>query len=417
MKRLIPLIFLILFGACSSSIELVDTVDIVSEVPNITQDLPSLVLPSKVPTQTPSSEPTILVTPTTTPNPITIEATVYVKDPQIPILNYHRFLPDSYGESTGMKIRLSDFLGHLQQLYDAGYSLISIDDLMDGKYDVPIGRKPLVLSFDDAYFADQLYLDETGNPSELCGIGVLYEFYTTHSDFGFKVAMFANFGDKYYGNVFMNGWWYLGEGWEYALADAITWGIEHGVMPYNHLYLHPKLDLVPNNLIQEQAHSNDVALRKYLAMAHRDDLILSINNYIALPFGIWPASDDGIRALLSYTDPEERPLRAVFEAGYEYDPTFALAAFTDGFDAFHLPRMAGIGATISAVVNAAESLPSAQKCKLVIKDDLTAIGPDVLKESILISISKGECTEGVYIVNGSIFQAEKDQVLEVKINN
>lgn len=273
---------------------------------------------------------------------------------QVPVINYHRFLPDRYETSTGMKRRLSDFRADLQKLYDAGYTLISIDDLVDGNIHVPAGRRPLVLTIDDAFFADQLWLDETGVPSDQCGIGVLYRFYQEHPNFGFQVAMFANFGDKYYGNVYRNGWWYVGDGWQEALAQAIVWGIEHGVIPYNHLYIHPRLDMTEYQTIQSEEYSNDAALRDLLARAGRADLIDQVNNYIALPYGLWPADQAGIDKLLGYTDPEGRAVKAVFEAGYEYMPEYAEPYAAD-FDPYHIPRLAGIDAAIESIVELAKN--------------------------------------------------------------
>ncbi|MEM5786534.1 MAG: hypothetical protein AAGU11_04400 [Syntrophobacteraceae bacterium] len=275
-------------------------------------------------------------------------------DLEIPVLNYHRFVSDQVEYSTYMKRRLGDFRRDLERLYNAGYSLISLDELIDGNYQLAPGRRPLVLSIDDAYFADQLWLDpETGEPSPQCGIGVLWQFFREFPDFGFKVAMFANYGDKYYGNVYRMGWWYVEDGWEKDLAEAIAWGIEHGVMPYNHLYIHPLLSITRYEHIWEQASLNDQALRDLLALVGRGDLIEQVNNFIALPYGVWPESQAGIDHLIAYTDPEGRPVKAIFEAGYEHMPKYAMPQALS-FSPYHIPRMAGIEAAIQAVIEREE---------------------------------------------------------------
>ncbi len=225
--------------------------------------------------------------------------------------------------------------------------------------------------------------------------------------------MFANFGDKYYGNLYTGEWWIVADGWEDALADVIVWGIEHGVMPYNYLYGHAKLDITLDKDIQAQASLNDTALRKYLARANRTDLAQVVNNYIALPYGIWPATEKGIDLLINYTDPEGRPVRAIFEAGYEYNPTFALAPFSEGFDPFHIPRMAGINASINAVVEATEILPAAEKCALIIAGDIGLRSSRQIGDAILKEIQGGQCHEGVYILKEGIFRAENGQVTQI----
>ena len=274
-------------------------------------------------------------------------------DFDIPIINYHRFVSDDVEYSTYMKRRIGDFRRDLERLYDAGYSLISLDELIDGNYQLPPGRRPLVISIDDAYFADQLWLDpETGEPSPQCGIGVLWQFYHEYPDFGFKVAMFANYGDKLYGNVYRYGWWYVGDGWKRALTDAIIWGIDHGVMPYNHLWTHPLLTVTKYEHIWEQIDQNDRRLYTMLWEAGRRDLIDLIckSNFIALPYGIWPESQAGRDLLISYKEPwRDNPVRGIFESGYEYMPEYANPR-AQAFDPYHIPRMAGVQAAIDAIV-------------------------------------------------------------------
>lgn len=366
----------------------------------------------------PTNTPTATLTPTATatPNPLLFEATVWHSDPLIPILNYHRFLLDTASHSTGMRMRLSDFLSHLARLYDAGYTLITLDDLLSGNLIVPEGRRPLVLSIDDGYFADQLFLDEDGEPSPLTGIGVLYDFYQQHPDFGFEVPMFVNFGDKYYGNYFTGTWWVVMNGWEDDLAQAIVWGIEHGVIPYNHTYRHERLDLTQTIHIESVLSKHDQALRSYLARADRLDLVEEISNYIALPYGIWPADNPGIEALKSYTDPEGQPVRAIFEAGYEYRPTFALAPFSEGFDPMRLPRMAGIIASINFIVEQAETLPTAETCTLVFEDANQAPTIDQIKTAIMRSVTSNQCSEGLYIMEMGLFRVENGQVIEMSLS-
>lgn len=406
-KRLSFLLFVIFLVACS-----VEPILPADGIP-LTQAATETLI---VATATAQPSPTSTPLPTPTPIPTFIEATVWTEDPQIPILNYHRFIPD-HMEETGMKIRISSFKAHLEQLYAAGYSLISLDEMLSGSIVVPEGRRPLVLSIDDAYFADQLYLTEEGLPSEQCGIGVLYAFSLEHPDFGFSAALFANFGDKYYGNRYLNGWWYLGDNWQEDLAKTIVWGIEHNVMPYNHLYRHPKLDITEEKDILPQAYLNDEALRNYLALAERTELAAGINNYIALPYGIWPATQRGIDLLLGYKDPEGKPVRAVFEAGYEYSPAYALSPISDGFDPYHIPRMAGISPSIKAIIEVAEILPAAQNCSLEIASSLDIPTRSDIENAIIKAVQSGQCAEGVYILEEGIFRVEEGNISPIEIHN
>lgn len=357
------------------------------------------------PTDTP--QPTLAPT----PDPIIVEALVWEENPQIPILNFHNFTHRQTDEETGTIMYLSNFKSIIERLYNAGYSLISMRDYLDGKIVVPEGRKPLLLSLDDAYFANQLSLKDDGSPSELSGIGWLYKFSQEHPDFGFEVSMFTNFGDKLYANDFWGNWWYLGDNWEEDFAKTIVWGIEHHIIPLNHLYQHPDLEKISELEILYQAEKNDETLRYYLEMVNRSELLDQVANVIALPYGKWPQHNTGKETLLSYSNPEGKPLEAVFEAGYEYDPKMSLSPLDADFDPYHIPRMAPINKIVRFVVDSAPNLPVAKTCKLSLPHDANAKDIQTLVKAIEWAIQNNTCSEGFFIIGETIFEARNGQVL------
>lgn len=373
-------------------------------------------IPTELPTPTqPAPTATPLPTPSQTPAPLNIDATVWTSDPIIPILNYHRFTPNSRDKTSGMVRYIGDLKSDLQSFYDAGYTLISLDELLSRHIRVSVGRRPLVLTIDDAYFANQFALDDQGDVSEFSAVGTIYHFSEEHPDFGFEIAMFANFGDKHYANLFTGTWWYEADGWERALADTIVWGIDHHVYPYNHTYRHPHLDQVADDVIQPQLAFNDQKLREYLSLAGHPEYVSLLSNYVALPYGSSPITDKGKQLLISYVDPEGDPVRAVFEAGYEYTPAFALAPFSAGFNPMHVPRMAAIPSVIKLITEKASTFPSAERCELTV----VMGSPDI--ESIVAAIEQqiasGQCPEGVYILDEGVFIARDGVVLPFNSEN
>ncbi len=375
-------------------------------------DTPTFIpTPTDIPTSTqaPSPTPAPLPTPTQTPQPVSLDAIVWASDPVIPILNYHRFTPNSRDETSGMVRYLGDLKADLQAYYDSGYSLISLDDLLDGNIRVPIGRRPLILTIDDAYFANQFSLNAQGEVSEFSAVGTIYQFSQQHPDFGFEIAMFANFGDKHFGNFFTGIWWYETEGWEQALAQTIAWGIEHHVYPYNHTFRHPHLNQVAVEFIQPQLAQNDQWLREYLALAGHPEYAALLSNYIGLPYGSWPATDEGIDQLTSYLDPECDRVRGIFEAGYEYSPAFAAPAFSDAFDPLHLPRMAAIPSVIRLITQRAAAFPSAEVCTLTLTMGSTET--ESIMNAIRHHISDGLCPVGVYVMDEGVFLARDGTVM------
>ena len=377
----------------------------------VATEVPTRIPPTNLPSSTliPSPTTTHIPSPTQTPTPLSLEATVWISDPVIPILNYHRFTPNLWDETSGMVRYLGDLKNDLQSYYDSGYTLISLDDLLVGNIRVPVGRRPLILTIDDAYFANQFSLNDQGEVSECSAVGTIYQFSQEHPDFGFEIAMFANFGDKHFGSLFTGTWWYEAEGWEQALAETIVWGIEHHIYPYNHTYRHPHLDQVAAEFIQQQLALNDQKLREYLALAGHPEYGALLSNFVALPYGSWPATERGKEELTSCLDPEGDPVRAIFEAGYEYTPTFAEPTFANEFDPMHLPRMAAIPSVIKLITQTASTFPTAESCTLT----LTTCSADFdsIKAAIQERISSGECPSGVYILEEGVFMARDGVVV------
>jgi len=393
MKRLLLLLsYLATTAACSTDAS-VTTDQLVSV---LTQNVVSSATHMHRPTETihPLLTGTYIPTrpATPTPEPYYLEATVWTSEPRVPILIYHRFLPDHYEYSTKVKTRLGDFRAHLESLYTSGYTLISLSDWLAGNLHVPEGRRPLILTIDDLFFADQISLTDEGDASLESGLGVLWHFYLEHPDFGFHVALFPNLGDKLY------------PGGESELAQVIAWCIEHDAIPYNHFYMHPRLDLTEPRWIPVEAERNDVYLRELLSMVEREDLISYLGNIIAIPYGIWPSSKAGRDALLSYVSPEGVSLQAVLEADYAVRAKYLLPPFSPDFDPWHVPRIVGTQQAIDLLVEQRESFPIAYKCQIGPLDVERLDDLEALKEQIIATGLKGDCPNGIYVVRGLIYR-------------
>lgn len=108
--------------------------------------------------------PTPTVTPTATDVPYYVDATVWTGEINAPILIYHYFGRDNEEDIPTTWTRFKDFEKHLQQLYDNGFSLVPLSSWLDGTFIVPEGRKPFVLTIDDFWRSDQIYVDDDGTP-------------------------------------------------------------------------------------------------------------------------------------------------------------------------------------------------------------------------------------------------------------
>ncbi|MDY6847185.1 MAG: hypothetical protein SVP52_08630 [Chloroflexota bacterium] len=235
-----------------------------------------------------AAQPLPTPTPTSTPEPVQVTATVFQDIPMAPIVMYHRFNPASGASSEKYKVSLSDLNRHLQGFYDAGYSLVALEDWLTGEINLPEGRRPLIITIDDLFYADQISLDEEGQAASYSGIGRIWAFYQAHPDFNFHLSLFYNLGDKGYANRYSNGSFYIESGWQEARAEAIAWCIENGARPYNHFYDHPNLSLLSPDEILWQLEKNDAVLREALSLVGKPELSEDLDNILALPYAIWP---------------------------------------------------------------------------------------------------------------------------------
>jgi hypothetical protein len=365
---------------------------------------PTLPEPSLVPTSS-------LPTPTEDPCPLT--ATVWSEIPQVPILIYHRFDPRPGSVSINFMTSLSDFDAHLYALYSAGFSLVSLEGWLRGEIHVPEGRRPLILTIDDSYYADQLSLDENSQPASYSGIGLLWQFSQEHPDFGFQVALFYNFGDKAYANAYTNGQFSVQDGWRQDRAEAIAWGITHGAIPMNHFYDHPFLKTLSPDEIEWQLSENDRALREALALLGQENLAALLPNILAIPYVVWPDTEAGKQILYDYTSPEGAPVTAIVEGDYAANAKLLKAPFSPDFDPWHIPRINATWEAIDVIVGMMDAIPAAANCALGEFTVNPHINPTQASNAILDLTNSGNCPEGYFMVGQLAFQVKDGSILQL----
>jgi hypothetical protein len=362
------------------------------------------ILPTRTPF-TPQASPAV-----PTPQLVDLTATLWTSEPQAPVLLYHHFIPDTAGKPDDTHMRLSDFRGELQTLYDNGYSLISLQGWLSGDLQLPPGRRPLILTIDDLFFADQIFLNPDGAPSPKSGLGVLWQFYQAHPDFGFAVALFFNLGDKDYANIERGGIFTKGTGWEDSLAQAVVWCIENGALPYNHFYRHPFLDRAPVERILAEARENDLALKALLERAHRPDLYDRLDNILALPYGHWPIDPAGVSALKGYISPQGKPVAGIVEVGGIYSGRYIQPVYSPNFDRWHIPRMVGSAMGMNYLATRRDRFPLTRQISLGTADLNHITLPEDLRVVLAAICRAKTCPDGVYALRGLLFRVQAGEV-------
>lgn len=120
---------------------------------------------------------------------------------KVPILMYHQV------HETNFWITPSAFKNHLEAMYRSGFCLLSLSDFLQGDFStIPDGRKPILLTFDDA-FESQFFLENSGKPSNNCAVGILEAFAKEHPDFNCTAAFFPYLSIIPFGQVQQETLW------------------------------------------------------------------------------------------------------------------------------------------------------------------------------------------------------------------
>lgn len=101
---------------------------------------------------------------------------------KIMILMYHKFAET---QSDGWTRSFDNFKNDLQTLYEKNYYPINMSDYLNGYIDVPYGKTPIILTFDDGT-AGQLSFERVDGklvPKENTAVAIYKKFSEEHSDF------------------------------------------------------------------------------------------------------------------------------------------------------------------------------------------------------------------------------------------
>jgi peptidoglycan/xylan/chitin deacetylase (PgdA/CDA1 family) len=162
----------------------------------------------------------------------------------IPVVMYHEIGGNKKGQNDKMHRTVVSFQKDLELLYQSGYRPVNLGDVVNGKIDVPAGKKPVVLTFDDSR-RTQFILTETATEQQIddnCAVGILEDFSKKHPDWPHKATFFVLPPSKNNADFFAQKG--LGAQKLEYLANA---GYEIG----NHTYLHKSLRPMNATQIQE----------------------------------------------------------------------------------------------------------------------------------------------------------------------
>jgi hypothetical protein len=253
--------------------------------------------------ETPDSEPTAATTPTAPEQPTATATTAAppeeavsggrLTDEQlaqyqpnelgaIPVLEYHVFTTDSDEEAQFTRT-IDDFRSDLEWLYENGFYVVPMKDVVQNQIAAPAGKKPVVLTFDDSTAGQFRFLfgendSVTIDPDS--AVGVMETFYAEHPDFGRG----GFFGVLPKDSLCFAWQLEVPEEDQYGYCgQKLTWLLDNGYEIGNHTLNHTDLLDLDDDKFQEEVGGAIDALQAY------DSRIEA--NILVMPFGNYPDSE------------------------------------------------------------------------------------------------------------------------------
>jgi peptidoglycan/xylan/chitin deacetylase (PgdA/CDA1 family) len=222
---------------------------------------------------------------------------------QIPVLMFHRVIknPATTDDRTPQQFRAD-----LERLVKDDYVPISASEMVTGKINIPAGKHPVVLTFDDSS-PSQLTLNEVGVPQPDTAVGILREVAAKHP--GFRPAATFYVTRDMFGKTVRE-----------EQAQTLGWLRDNGFDIGNHTRDHLNL----RGRSQKEVEDQIGGIAKQI-----DDLVKIKPNSIALPYGNQPSKKQWALHGKNYNH------AGAFLAGY----TPAASPFSKAFDPVGIPRI------------------------------------------------------------------------------
>ncbi len=225
----------------------------------------------------------------------------------VPVLMYHRLLDDGGSE---YDLTPEEFRGELEWLFDNGYSPIRTKDLVRGEFDVPAGRTPVVLTFDDST-GEQAQLIDDGELDPETAMGILVDVAEEYPEVE-PVASLYVISSSLFGGT---------EAGPRIVEHLHDMGMEIG----NHTHNHPNLSQLSSDEVEDELATT---------VAEVTDIVPDAEVVtLSLPLGIFP--DDRSLVAQGSSVAGDYVNEGVLLVGSDPAPS----PFAEGFDPLAIPRI------------------------------------------------------------------------------
>jgi len=271
----------------------------------------------------------------------------------IPVLEYHKIgTPESRWTRTP-----ANFRKDLALLRSAGFYPINLADLAAGAIEVPAGKTPVVLTFDDSSPGQFRVLDD-GSVDPDSAVGIMQQ--AVKSGGWASKASFYVLLDVHPGDTIIFG---QPDAQAQKLRDLVSWGYEVGSHTVTHLNL-KKASLKES---RKQLAVSAATIEKYVGGGYKV-------RSLSVPFGAYP-KDDSLLASGEYEG-----MTYAYKAALKVGGGSTPSPFTAAFRPLHIPRIQVTGSALQDMVDEFTSNP---ELRYVSDGDPAAISaPKVLAEKL-----------------------------------
>lgn len=229
---------------------------------------------------------------------------------RIPVLEYHQ-IADYEARWTR---KIANFKSDLEFLYNNDYFPITVKDFVSGNIKTPLGKKPVVITFDDGS-QGQFNLLEDGSIDPDSAVGIMNSFCESHYDFDCTAIFFVNSvpfkqADK--------------------VEEKLNYLVDHGYEVGNHTYGHA--DLAKSDRINFEIGAINKRFAEWLGDKFNVDSL-------AYPFGAYPKDESRWESLYGGKyEGSDYQITNAFLVGAE--PSFS--PYNKNFNPFKIPRIQAI---------------------------------------------------------------------------
>lgn len=198
------------------------------------------------------------------------------------VVMYHRFLADE--PDSDLNRRPDTFRKDLETFYKKGYYPVNAIDFVTNKMDVPAGKTPIVLTFDDALPSQFNVIMKNGEAKidPDCAVGIMETFHKNHPDWPMKGTFFVLPHEGRNGFTF---------GQADSVADKLNYLLTKGYEIGNHTSTHSSMRGMDATKVQWElgTAAHDIqAINKNVTM-----------EVMAIPYGVPPHNKEARAKLLS----------------------------------------------------------------------------------------------------------------------